>query len=331
MNLSLITRHGVFSTADARTLGLSDNDLVRLVGSGECVRLTRGWYAPISGPLDPVERHRLTALALGREYCGRAALSHYTAVVAQRIATHAVDLSKVHLTLGARRGHVARTIAGPTAGDPRRAGGPKAPGVSARRKGLVLHGPIGGVTYPASEPGPGVWVTPTAVPLAWAVVQTGLVSGGLSALVSADAALHSGQLDVTDLGSAVDRFRRHAGIQHVRAALAWADGRHESPGETRAAYVMRLVGFDVEPQVEVVAEGRTYRADFRIVGTRVLVEFDGAVKYGTDRRVLFEEKRREDALRRQGWVVVRIVWDELEDPHLIRRRIVDAVRLAGEA
>jgi very-short-patch-repair endonuclease len=94
---------------------------------------------------------------------------------------------------------------------------------------------------------------------------------------------------------------------------------------------MRLVGFDVEPQVEVVAEGRTYRADFRIVGTRVLVEFDGAVKYGTDRRVLFEEKRREDALRRQGWVVVRIVWDELEDPHLIRRRIVDAVRLAGDA
>lgn len=108
------------------------------------------------------------------------------------------------------------------------------------------------------------------------------MSGGLSALVSADAALHSGQLSITDLAEALDRFRRHAGIQHVRAALAGADGRHESPGETRAAFVKRLVGFDVEPQVEVVAEGRTYRADFRIVGTRVLVEFDGAVKYATD-------------------------------------------------
>ncbi|MDV3221370.1 type IV toxin-antitoxin system AbiEi family antitoxin domain-containing protein [Intrasporangium sp.] len=140
MNLSLITRHGVFSTADARTMGLTDNDLKRLVGSGECVRLTRGWYAPAIGPLDPIERHRLTALALGREYCGRAALSHSSAVVAQRIATHAVDLSKVHLTLGARRGHEARAIAGHSAGDPRRADGLKAPGVSTRRKGLVLQG-----------------------------------------------------------------------------------------------------------------------------------------------------------------------------------------------
>jgi hypothetical protein len=52
-----------------------------------------------------------------------------------------------------------------------------------------------------------------------------------------------------------------------------------------------------------LAGGRLFRADFRVVGTRVLVEFDGAVKYADGRRAtLFEEKRREDALRREGWV-----------------------------
>ena len=59
----------------------------------------------------------------------------------------------------------------------------------------------------------------------------------------------------------------------------------------------------------MATEGRTYRADFRIKGTRILVEFDGATKYAVgDRATLFEEKRREDALRRVGWVVVRLVW-----------------------
>ena len=36
MDLSLITRHGIFATADARGIGLTDNDLKRLVASGEC-------------------------------------------------------------------------------------------------------------------------------------------------------------------------------------------------------------------------------------------------------------------------------------------------------
>lgn len=57
----------------------------------------------------------------------------------------------------------------------------------------------------------------------------------------------------------------------------------------------------------------------------MLVEFDGAVKYADgDRRVLFDEKRREDALRRAGWVVVRLVWTDLSDPDGLTRRVVAA-------
>jgi very-short-patch-repair endonuclease len=79
-----------------------------------------------------------------------------------------------------------------------------------------------------------------------------------------------------------------------------------------------------------LAGGRLFRADFRVVGTRVLVEFDGAVKYADGRRAtLFEEKRREDALRREGWVVVRLVWADLDDPERVRRLVLDAVARAA--
>jgi very-short-patch-repair endonuclease len=328
MDLSLITRQGIFATADAHTIGLTDNDLRHLVATGVCVRLTHGWYAPTTGPITPLERHRLTSLALGRQYCGKAALSHYSSLIIADIATYAVDLDLVHLTQGARP---KPTPSGredlPGQGAPR----PKPAGVSSRRKGLVLHRPLGTVWFPPPTQGPGVWDTPASVPTAWAVVQTGLAAGGLSSLVSADSALHSDKLTREDLTSAVELFRRHPGISKVRAALAHVDPRHESPGETRTAHVLRHLGFAIEPQVEIDAEGRRYRADFRIVGTRVLVEFDGAVKYGDDRRVLFDEKRREDALRRQGWVIVRIVWADLDDAALVRRRVRDALKLANNA
>lgn len=107
------------------------------------------------------------------------------------------------------------------------------------------------------------------------------------------------------------------------------DGRNESPGETRTAHLLRALGFDVEPQVQLVADGRRYRADFRIRGTKVLVEFDGALKYADDPRNLFEEKRREDALRREGWLVVRLVWDDLRRPAVVLARVRRALQLAA--
>jgi very-short-patch-repair endonuclease len=195
--------------------------------------------------------------------------------------------------------------------------------------GLVLHQPVVGVVPPEATvlSGPG----PTAyVPTELAVVQAGLTGGPLSSLVAADAALHRGLVTVGSLAAAVRRLRGHRGVGPVRAILGWADGRTESPGETVTGHVVRGMGLELEPQFEVSAEGRRFRADFRVKGTRVLLEFDGQVKYASgDARVLFEEKRREDALRRAGWVVLRIVWADLQDLAALRRRIWDALRQAA--
>ncbi|HET7398235.1 MAG TPA: type IV toxin-antitoxin system AbiEi family antitoxin domain-containing protein [Intrasporangium sp.] len=311
MDLNLLGTNGVFSAADAHAHGLDSHALDRLLRSGACIRLTRGWYARSDGPVDDTTRHARAATALGLQFGHRAAVSHHSLLIVRGLPTYRADLATVHLT---------STL--PTA--------PTDVGVAARRPGLVIHRPVAGLVRAPLSGSAGGRAAPAGMPLAHAIVQAGLLSGPESTLVPADAALCRGLVDPAGLLAAASSLAGRRGIGPVRAALAQADGRHESPGETRTAYLLHALGYQLDPQVELVAEGRRFRADLRIRGTRVLVEFDGAVKYaGGDGRALFEEKRREDALRREGWVVVRLVWADLDDPPLVRARIERALRLVA--
>ena len=69
---------------------------------------------------------------------------------------------------------------------------------------------------------------------------------------------------------------------------------------------VRPVGRVLLPQFEV--PGTDYRADARVLGTRVLIEVDGRSKYD-DADVVFREKNREDAIRVKGWQVLRVTSD----------------------
>jgi very-short-patch-repair endonuclease len=67
------------------------------------------------------------------------------------------------------------------------------------------------------------------------------------------------------------------------------------------------------------------RVDFLFRERRLIVEFDGKVKYeGADGNALFREKCREDSLRSQGYQVVRLTWRDLHDPARIERLIKEA-------
>ena len=72
------------------------------------------------------------------------------------------------------------------------------------------------------------------------------------------------------------------------------------------------------------------RADLGIEGTNVLLEFDGKVKY-TDGgpEALFREKKREDRIRRRGYVVIRVVWADLFHPERIVRAVTEALANAA--
>ncbi len=167
-----------------------------------------------------------------------------------------------------------------------------------------------------------------AMPVAAALAQHALDHGLEPGLVSADDALHREKASHGQLVAAVGAV---AGTRHGSRAVAvlrHADGRRESVGESRTALAMALGGLDVEPQVVVHdSRGRfVARADFGVRGTKVLIEFDGRVKYADgDPSVLWEEKKREDRLRRLGYVVVRVTWAHLERPGLVAAMVWSAV------
>ena len=294
MDPDLIAHHDVFPAARAVALGLTRADLRRLLRERRIVRLHRGWYATRQ-PRDAADLHRLRVEALLAEYDGRAVATDASALLRLGIATWRPDLKRVHLAL-------------------------TDPDLNRHRKAdLVVH-PHRPVA-PLLAPRPAAGTVHPAV----AIASAGL-KDPRSFLVPADDALRRGLVTAAELDAAVDTLGRRHGAAGVRAVRDWCDARHESPGETLLAHLLRLAGHDLEPQFVVPGTGRWtrggqgYRADLRLRGTRVLVEFDGRVKYD-DRQALWEEKLREDRIRSLGWVVVRVTMADLRDPAAVRARI----------
>jgi len=116
--------------------------------------------------------------------------------------------------------------------------------------------------------------------------------------------------------------------------MALADGRSESPGESRTRILLHELAFpSPELQVTVLDGAGNFlgRADLAYVDCGVLIEFDGLAKYGDipdgpdARTALIEEKRRADRLRAAGFIVLRLVWSDLGDRERLRRLLSDAM------
>ena len=286
----------VISAAQLSARGIDSHEVRRLVRTGLLHQLCTGWYAT-RAPTDEADRHLLRARAVLRHLGGRAALSHESRVLAAGLPVWRAELGAVHVTRV--RDEITR-----------------------RRPHVVSHSRVPGLVN-ASVPGFGLMV-----PIPVAIVQTGLVAGAMDAAIAADAALHTKLLRRDDLRTAVELLAGHRGLRRTAAALDRCDSRHESAGETRLAHVMADLDVAVSPQFRVETRLGQRFADFRIDGTRVLLEFDGKVKYTDPKRegdVLWREKLRQDALEDEGWTVVRVTWADLADPAALWRRIRAAI------
>ncbi len=299
---------GAFAWRDAAELG--PRELHSLVRSGAVIDVGPRAYvlgqAHHAATTDE-QQHRLVTMAVLRSFDGRVAGSHHSAAALHDLPFWQVD---------ARTVHVAR-LTGKASG---------------RRQGLVIHEAYPGFAT-ITSPRSGLH----SVHVALALIGTTLLNGEEAGVVAADAALHRNLTTRAELTTWLDRLRHRPGLVSARRAVELADGRAESVGESRTRLILLAMPDlpAVIPQYELRDEVDTVwaRGDF-LVGEHVIVEFDGRVKYraadgATSKQVhevVWAEKQREDRIRRERKLVVRVVWADLDRPRLLQSAVRAAVR-----
>lgn len=287
----------VLMTRDAEAVGLSRFELAANSDQLGVVRVIRGgWSTTVDA--DPDTWHLVRAVALIRRQGGETGAHGHTALMVHGLPVVNADLERVHLY--SRRQSATRRRAGYSVWSGRD----------------ELGRAMGHDLLTVAEPTLGV---------APAVVWSGVTGQPSTALVAADAALRRGMVTAEELTACADALPRGVrGVAAVRAAVAQADARRESPGESLTALVCHQLGYVLVPQVEI----GPYRVDFMVEGTNVIIEFDGAVKYD-DRTALLREKRREDELRAMGFVLVRLMWADLSHPQAVAAKLQRALCAAA--
>jgi very-short-patch-repair endonuclease len=100
--------------------------------------------------------------------------------------------------------------------------------------------------------------------------------------------------------------------------LQVADGRAESPPESRLRFVLIRAGYPVVPQYDVHRpDGRWIaRVDLALPELRIAIEYDGREVH--DRPDVFvRDRRRQNDLVAAGWTVLRFSAADLRSPDLI--------------
>lgn len=300
LDFTLLTQaaaqHGVLSTAQLLGAGLTARRLVELVRADVLLHPGRGLYLVAAlARSDEAERHRQLVAGAFLLYPD-AVLTGTTALMAHGIPVWGVPLGRPALRRPMKRSG----------------------GMSAFWVRQASGGSVATTWGPAS---------PVAEALAVQAVDHGIVAG----VVSADAALRDGHVDADALAAAVAGVSGWVHGSRAVAMLALANGRRESVGESRCGVALSMAQVPVVPQVVVRDRGGRFvaRVDFVVEGTKVVIEFDGKVKYGSgDPEVLWAEKRREDELRALGYVVVRITWADLEVPGAVAAKVRAALASA---
>jgi len=142
-----------------------------------------------------------------------------------------------------------------------------------------------------------------------------------AALTVADSALRSGAVSIDEL-LAAEQASPRTGRPAVRRVLAAADGRAANPFESvLRALALEVEGLEAEPQVWI-GDARVDLADRRL---RIAIEAEGREFHNT-KQGFQKDVRRYTALVRQGWLVVRFVWDDVMNrPDYVREVLTDIV------
>ncbi|RBY94289.1 hypothetical protein DQ244_02845 [Blastococcus sp. TBT05-19] len=282
---------------EALAQGWSDDELARALRTGELSRVRRGAYAH---EVPAGERHALLVHATMAQVRRAAVVSHQSAAVLLGLPLWNVPLDRVHVT--------------------------RTPGAGTHRSSvLCCH--VARLRDDEVVEVSGVRVTNAARTL----LDLARSLPHELAVVALDAALHRGMLGAEQLRDRLFDVVGSPGSRAAARAVAFADGRSESVGESRSRVALarwKLPVPELQFEVRSPAGLLVARTDFAWPEDRLVGEFDGRVKYGRLRRpgetagdAVHREKLREDAVRAEGWGVVRWGWSDLEAPHRLAARL----------
>ncbi|WP_120519543.1 type IV toxin-antitoxin system AbiEi family antitoxin domain-containing protein [Arthrobacter celericrescens] len=164
-------------------------------------------------------------------------------------------------------------------------------------------------------------------------VDCALMLGYRQSLIIMDNALRQGAdpLRMKEMAEAVPGRR---GVKNLRRVLENADSRSESAGETLTRELLQRLRIPMpEIQLEVMSRAGRHRMDFGWRERRIALEFDGKTKYfdyAPAEEVLYRERQRENALTEDGWMFVRLKWQDLFNEETFKSRILAALRRRPE-
>jgi len=287
---------GFFTRQQAVQAGYDAKTIARLLKARQWVRVRPGAYTfpDLWEAADPVAQHLLRAHAVVRKLGDRVALSHVSATLEHGLSVWNVDLSLVHVT--------------------------RLDGGSGRIEAGVVHHE--GLTLPEDlVERHGILVMKPAR----AALETASMTTSEGGLVVLDSLLHVTDVEREELEATFQLMGSWAETQRLVVPVRMADGRAESVGESRwrhLGYAYNLPAPELQYEVCDDRGNLIGTTDMAWPKYRLLGEFDGKIKYGRllkpgqePGEVVFEEKKREDALREiTGYGMVRVIWPDLDRP-----------------
>jgi predicted transcriptional regulator of viral defense system len=277
-------RLGVFTAQEAVAAGYDVDAIKSFLRTGRWVRLRKGVYVgrEVVGASDDRRRHLLDCVAVLLSLHPGPVVSHASAARVHGLVVPSHESQQVRVTA-----------------------------VEQWRTGRGYR--VARARLPADDVVP--WLAFGTTSVARTLVDCAREWAQLHAVVAMDAALETGLVNRADIQDAVLSARHRRGASDAARALGLADGRAESPLETKGRLKLLAAGLPApELQVELHGEhGFVARVDAWYDEAAVAIEFDGRVKYVDPRDgrsaadVLWDEKRREDLIRSLDVRVVRIV------------------------
>ncbi|MTK02571.1 type IV toxin-antitoxin system AbiEi family antitoxin domain-containing protein [Micromonospora sp. CP22] len=288
---------GVVTAAQALSAGYTRDQIRHLLRSGRWTRMARGRFVP--GPVQDVLRHRRARIGAAVDSLGPEAV----AVLDTAAELHGIAGLRVTSTI-----HVSVPPDHPR---PQRRSDPD----------LVVHQ----LTLGPADVGTvaGIPVTSAVRTVADVILRV----GRYPAVCVLDSALNRRLLTEADLAAIPALLTGRRGAVAARQRLTEADGRAQSPLETRTR--LRCVDGGVPPdvlQLEVRDDDGYLLGigDLGWRGPRVIAEADGAAPHGTPQAV-FEDRVRQNRLVNAGWRILRFTWsDTLRNdyvPETVRRAL----------